>query len=439
MRRRTPLCLLPIALLAAIGAACGEARPERPNIVLLVSDDQDYEHLGFLTGTFDHMPNVDALAESGLVFTNAHAQPRCRPSLACLLSGQWPHQSGVYANRVPAPLSPVDSLPNLLRSAGYATFAGGKYWEEEAGAMGFDAPEEPTRHFVRSGQDELFAFIDEHAGRRPLFVWWAPALPHTPHDPSPELLARIDRAAIPIPEWFEQNKDIYRDLEREVLAMEAWFDDGVGELRQALERAGILDDTLFVFLIDNGWSNGLLSKGSPYEKGVRTPIVFTWPGRIEPGRNEELVASVDVYATLLEYAGVPQPNRRAGRSLAPLIAGDPDARGRERLFGAVYPRYGSEAGRPEQDAFALYARDRRWKYVRFLQDVPAPFWDITRARPQGRLVRDQGEEELFDLAADPYERVDLSSDPAQAERLAELRGAAMGWWRSTGGGPLAID
>ncbi len=116
-----------------------------------------------------------------------------------MLSGRLPHQNGIYANFHIAKkkgekretegekkLSPVNALPKLLKEAGYATYGSGKYWEDDARAMGFThglVPAKPFGKFARSGQDELFAFIDEHAGETPMFIWWAPMMPHTPHNP----------------------------------------------------------------------------------------------------------------------------------------------------------------------------------------------------------------------------------------------------------------
>ena len=202
-----------------------------------------------------------------------------------------------------------------------------------------------------------------------------------------------------------------------------------------LRRAGILANTLFVFLIDNGWSNGLISKGSPYEKGVRTPIVFTWPGHIRPGRVGQLVSSIDVYPTVLDYAGVPIPAQAAGRSLRPLLEGG-EWEPREVLCGAVYDRAASDGARPERDVFALYSRLEGWKYVLYVRDVPESMWLITEAKPLGRLGRREGEEELFDLEADPYELENLATDPEHGTLLKWMRNEALRWWKRTGGNDL---
>ena len=436
------VCAAMASSTASVGATlafvpgCGGVAIVRPNIVLVVSDDQDYEHFGFVGNSVVHTPTLDRLAESGTIFSVMHTPARCRPSLASLLSGRYPHQSGIYYNRGPSELSRDGALPLLLRDAGYATFAGGKYWEGDPGRLGFDVADSEHLHFVREGQESLFEFIETHAGTRPMFVWWAPQIPHMPHDAPEEFSARIDRDAIVLPAWFEGDAEIFRTFEHDLMAMEAWFDDGLARLVAKFEETGAFQNTLFVFLNDNGYSNGLISKGSPFEKGVRTPSFVTWPGHIPSQRLGALVASVDLYATVLDYAGVSAPDGPA-RSLRPLIDGDQKV-GREVLYGAVYERTASEGADPARDVFGLYARGARWKYVVFPKAVPAGMWEITRATPMGRHDRLLGEENFYDLDADPYERNDLSTDPDAREQMNRMRNDVLAWWRQTGGGELNL-
>lgn len=415
----------------------------RPNIVLVLSDDQDYEHLGFLGHPLGHQPTLDALAKEGLVFPVGHVpMSRCRPSQAGLLSGRWPHETDIVDNHTAHLLTRRDSLPNLLKAAGYATFQGGKMWEGSSQSMGFLEPTTLDLHFlrfVREGQQELFDFIDRYHDERPLFVWWAPTLPHVPHDPPARLAERFRDTPVALPEGFEGDAEAYRAAERSSYAMEAWFDEGLGALVEKLRAVGELDDTLLVFLIDNGWSNGYPSKGTAFEKGLRTPIVFTWKNGVTGGRTDErLVSSLDVYATILEVAGVPRPMETRGISLAPVLAGG-DAPRREVLYGAQYlyhPRPGP--ARPERDVVAIHARTERWKYVLYLKDVDDPEAADYQVNFCAFPARARGERDLFDLAADPHELHDLSDDPANAARMAEMEAGLLAWWKDTGGAALDL-
>jgi len=435
----------------------GEA--PRPNVVLVLADDQDYEHLGFLGNPLAHTPTLDSLAEQGVVFPTAHVPvARCRPSQAALLSGRWPHQSGIYYNHGPRELDPEGSLPRRLRDAGYATYLGGKYWEGDPRAMGFerDAGYRPRDSrgawaplsFVRRDQSDLFAFIGENAGERPLFVWWAPVLPHPPHDPPERFLELVDAEAIPVPAGFTGDVAEYRRRERLSLAMVAWFDEGLGQLVEALRDAGEYEDTLFVFLIDNGWANGHVSKGSVFEKGVRTPLVFTWPAGLPGGeRRPDLVSTLDVFPTILDLVGLPVPAQAAGRSLrARLVGGgDPAHEGpeaRDVLYGAAYPQSATPLGQrgktPEREVLALYARTRRWKVVLYLRDVRREHDELLGLQTilADYPERRRGDVDLFDLEADPYERHDVADD--HRELVDELLAGALRWWRDTGGGALDL-
>lgn len=429
--------LLTCTALSIPPAPQDEPGPAGPNIVLLISDDQDYEHFGFLGHPLVRTPALDSLASQGTVFPRAYVPPRCRPSLAVLLTGRWPHQSGITFNNGQAPLESEGSLPNRLAGAGYATFLGGKYWGRDYAAMGFQHPAERNADFVREGQNDLWAFFDEYAGKQPLFVWWAPSIPHTPHDPPNRHRRTYAKAPVEIPAWYRGKPGRYRSAERLGYAMAAWLDEGVAQLLERLEAAGELENTLFLFLVDNGWANGLVSKGSAFEKGVRTPLIVSWPGRVPAGQVlEHLVDSVDVFPTVLDYAGLPIPEDLAGTSLRPLIE-EPELEGRHAIFGAVYLQQ-REHGRPEEDAYALYASTPEWKYIVYLQDVDGDEDKLTTGLLAAPFRRSRGDEDLFHLPDDPYELTNLAADEAHAERIEALRGELLAWWQESGGGPLDL-
>jgi uncharacterized sulfatase len=235
------------------------------------------------------------------------------------------------------------TLPRELRRAGYASFEGGKYWEGDFALAGFDAGtargapgasleslRDAGSEFGRRTLEPVLRFIDAHAEGR-FFVWYAPMLPHKPHDPPREILARYAGRGL------SQSAAAY-------YAMCTWFDDGVGRLLAHLERRGLRERTLVVYFSDNGWQQdpgveetdlqgGELGKLSHHELAFRTPIVWHWPGRVPAGRvREDLVSTLDVYATLLAYAGLETPRGRLGVDLRPLLAGA--GRGREELIGS---------------------------------------------------------------------------------------------------------
>jgi arylsulfatase A-like enzyme len=414
----------------------------RPNIVLLISDDHDYEHLGFMGSDVALTPAIDQLAEQGVVFDIAYVpSSRCRPSLAALLSGRWPHQSGIATNQGGARLAPDNALPMLLANAGYATYLGGKFWEGDIEKFGFSEQHYSDKYnFIRKGQEQLFDFIDQFANKQPLFIWWAPMLPHLPHDPSEDYLARFDPETLQVPgEVPTKRIPEFRKSEHLSLAMEAWLDDGVKALHTKLSSKGLLEDTLFIFLIDNGYANGYASKGTAYEKGLRTPIVFSQPGALPSGqKSHALVSTLDLYPTILDYAGLVPPQGLEGRSLRPIIQGESSS-GRTALFGLQYEKILQETEVAQETAIALYNRDERWKYILYLQDMPR-----VRQRSESAFsaikIREwrRGQEELFDLDQDPYELSSLHGHGDQRARMDRMRTAAEQWLLETGAKNLRL-
>ena len=433
----------------------------KPNIVLLISDDDDYEHFGFTGNKRVRTPTLDRLASRGVVFTKAHVPaPLCRPSLACMLSGRLAHQHGIYCNYLEkrgigddkTKLDPAGSMPNLLKQAGYATYATAKYWEGDPRAMGFTHGTIETTfagfgRFVRKGQDELFRFIDAQGGKKPMFIWWAPLVPHGPHNPPAKYARMFAKTKVPIPPYVKAQKRQYIAGMRKFYAMGTWFDAGVAELIEKLKAAGQYDNTLFLFYVDNGWTLGTPAKSSPYEKGLRTPMFVTWPGHVPAGKRiDGLTYALDLHATILDYAGVAPAKGIASRSLRPLIEGKTD-RTHEALFGAVFahascnwPGDKAVPRSPQRDVYALYVRTGRWKYVLYTQAIgPANeryIWIVHKLCPMPK--RQKGQQNLYDLDADPYEQADLAGRAEHRGRLAEFRKQVLDWWQRTGGKELRI-
>jgi len=417
-------------LLALAGLAQEpSAAPARPNLVLILADDLDTGHLGFLGNAQARTPTLDRLAREGALLRTAWAQPVCRPALATLLTGRWPHEHGIVTNQHPVrTLDPAGTLPQRLAEAGYATYCAGKWWEGELASFGFDAPAEPDPRFAREGEgtEDLARFLAERAPSEPFFVWWAPSLPHTPHRPPARFTKAFAEVEPPVPADFPGDPDEYRAAERASLAMHAWLDAELKQLIDGLAQAGELADTRFVFVGDNGWATALNSKGTPREQGLRSPVILWSGGEQTASASDALVDLVDVTATLLDWAGVTPVEGARGRSLAPLLRGEP-WQGREQLFGEVYTRDGT--------LFALCARDERWKFVQYVTTARAR--DLSpgpRFAPEFR--RRAGALELFDLSADPTELTNLARQEEHAARVAEWRAATLEWWQTTGGGTL---
>ncbi len=207
-----------------------------------------------------------------------------------------------------------------------------------------------------------------------------------------------------------------------------------------------MKNTLFLFYVDNGWAFGMPAKNSPSEKGLRTPMFVTWPGKVPAGKRiDSLNYALDLHATALDYAGLEVPVDIVSKSLRSQIDGD-TSDPHDVLFGATYahaphawPGDPSVKRSVERDVLALYARTDQWKYVLHTQDInngnAKYVWMI--APLSEPYIRQKGDQDLFNLHADLYERNNLAAQPGQEERVAELRRQLFDWWERTGGKPIA--
>lgn len=173
---------------------------------------------------------------------------------------------------------------------------------------------------------------------------------------------------------------------------------------------------------------------------MRTPIFFTLPGTIPAEKRVDgLVSTLDLYPTILDYAKVSVPSTVSGRNLRPTIEGTGDAT-RDVLFGALYPAFATEDDeRPERD---IYARTKRWKYILYTQDISER--DNKKSLRIFSILTDystrkKGDQDLYDLQADPHELNNLSAKPEHKALMAEFKQKALDWWAKTGGKPLKIE
>lgn len=372
---------------------------ERPNIILLIGDDHGFSDFGLTGSELVKTPNLDDLATGGTVFLRTYSTSNvCAPALGTLLTGlypaQWDHRlrwlrgvSGGQIRRANA-IESFATLPRLLGTQGYVSFQAGKFWESSAKAAGFtagtvnDPKRKPLAGDGRFGRDSIapaLDFIDANAAR-PFFLWFAPMLPHIPHDPPERLLREYDGKGLS-----PKARAYYANCTR--------FDELVGRLVSHLKKRGIRERTLLVYLSDNGYEQkpkakrvGTHGKETMHEPAFRTPLVFNWPGHLPAGRvDDRLVSFVDLFPTLLDYGGVSGvPAGRLGIDLRPLLEGG-DAPPRSVVIGEVYRP--EKRGGPKKRS--SYLRSDRWHYI----------WFETDRR-----------EELYDKNADPEESKNVVAD-----------------------------
>jgi arylsulfatase A-like enzyme len=436
-----PLLLLLLGALT-LGAAEPAAPAKAPNILMIISDDHAWFDYGFMGSRAVSTPHLDKLAAESRVFPRGYVtNSLCGPSLASILTGRHVHRHGITGNDplLPAGIAPAARqkspeflegrarmierfqqspiLPRLLGERGYVSLQTGKWWMGPYQTGGFsEGMTKGGRHgdegldIGRKTLAPLTEFItrSKQAGK-PFFAWYAPMMPHDPHNPPERLLAK------------------YRDKSPTIQAaryhaMVEWFDETIGEVRAHLEKEGLTRDTIIVYIADNGWIprtdkpvvDFARSKQSPFDGGVRTPILVSWPGRISPATMAEAASAVDLMPTLLKLAGAPVPAGGDGIDLLD----DAALKARPFVAGQNSTHDIRELGRP--------AASLRYRWL-VAGDLKLIVSSGLRTGETANGSTDATEPpRLFDLKADPHERQDLAAArPEDVKRLAALLD---GWW-----------
>jgi arylsulfatase A-like enzyme len=432
-----------VAALAALAAATVSARDTtaalvRPNIVVILADDQRFD-------TLSQMPHVRQLAAQGVTFTNSFVTTsECCPSRASILTGEYAHTDGVLQNFGPTSYPNFDESNNLavwLHDAGYQTALVGKYLNDYTvygdhrvppGWSDFVAmdskPEERYYDYTLNDNGALESYGRTPAdystdvlaqkaisfvqgASKPFFLYFAPVAPHLPAIPAPQDVSAPLALPPPRPNFDEPDisdkpwRGLYRrlfsrgalsyldrDIEGRQLLSLRDLDRQVGALMTALRDKGVLGNTIVIYASDNGFLWGehrLGGKLWPYEESIRVPLVVRVPWRSAWGRTDPHIAlNIDYASTIAELAGVTPGLPQDGRSLVPILDGRSVPWRRdfvEEYLGQN--RYG-DGGPPPFRAL----RTTRWVYVRYLN----------------------GWRELYDLRRDPYELQNLAAQPRYA-------------------------
>ena len=409
-------------LLALLLASLAAHAADKPNIILIYSDDHGWADLGIQGSDQDiRTPHLDAMARDGVRFTRGYVSaPQCVPSRAGVLTGRYQQRFGVEDNnKGPLPLAEL-TIAERLKAAGYVTGQVGKWHLDLVGgkkgekglrmskehmphAQGFDEyfrgelrqfyashdlqgkPYADAPHLVADNRfrvvvqtEAALSFLDRRAAQpaQPFFLYLAYYAPHVPLE-SPE-------------PWFSKTPAHLPKERRQALAMMAAMDEGIGQLRAKLKATGQDQNTLIFFIGDNGaplgkaWDGSLNTpligqKGMLSEGGIRTPFVATWPARLPAGKvYDQPVSSLDVAATAVAAAGLPKAPELDGTDLVPFAAGQNTGAPHERLFW----RWGSQAA----------VLEHPWKLVR-LGDREEMLFDVTQ--PDGEnLAKNQAKARL---------------------------------------------
>ncbi|MCP5118591.1 MAG: sulfatase [bacterium] len=433
----------PLALiLVALVAACADQAESPPNIVLIISDDHAWSDHGFMGNADVRTPSIDKLAAEGMLYTRGYVPTAlCRPSLATMMTGLYAHQHGITGNdppggretnRDPAARASMEevfarnrTVAALLRDKGYVSRETGKWWEGNPLNHGFTAAmthgdvTRRGRHgddglkIGREGMQPIFDFIDS-AGDKPFFIWYAPFLPHTPHNPPDRLIEKHQASGRPI--------EIAK-----YFAMIEWLDETVGQLMSYLDDKELRDNTLVLYVVDNGWIQAVRpepqltrAKMSPYDAGIRTPIIVNWPGKVAPGRDDKsLAGSIDLAPTILRAAGIEPPSEMPGINLRDTQS----LTQRKALFGALFAHTAVDLHNPAANLkYRTIVRTDGWKLI--LPHTANRDVVLTNSGKLGDWVG--YEPELYNVLEDPHEEENRAAE--HPEIVTQLRGELLQWW-----------
>lgn len=435
------------------------AADPKPNILFLLSDDHSYPYVGCYGYPDMRTPNLDKLAAEGLMFHRAfQAAPQCVPSRTALMTGRSPVSARM--GRFNSPLHPdIVTLPELLRKAGYYTGVARRNFHLDGpgeGARAGYVGEMITKHDMKTfakrvdfldrsprgtSPKVVRQFLDQAPKGKPFFLWLNFEDPHHPWDKDAIQPPR-DPAKVKLPEHFPDLPGVRFDLAR-YLDEISRVDGEVKSILDILDERGLTNNTLIVFMGDNGMAlpHG---KGSLYDPGLNVPLIAKWKGKIKPGGStHELISGEDITPTFLDVAGLGKARGMSGQSFLKLLKGDATYQGRQHIFGARL-QHGSATMTEQMKSsgwdLSRCVRSKRYKLIYnvtpFMEYQPVdsasdPGWkEMVAAHRAGRLeakiekayfTHPRPIYELFDLDKDPSELNNLAGRPELAEVERELR------------------
>jgi arylsulfatase A-like enzyme len=420
-RRRLSACLLLLL-------ACSNGRPtvaaDRPNVLIVITDDQGYGDFSIHGNPHVRTPHIDGLGERSVRFDRFFVNSFCSPTRAALLTGRWPLRTGTHGvthNREAMRPSEV-TIAEALRPVGYRTGCFGKWHNGEQfpytpTGQGFDEffgfhnghfndyfdpvllrgtqPVETRGYITDVLTDEALAFIDR-AGDQPFCCYLAYNAPHSPYQVPDKYFDRFQALG------FNERLSAFYGMCESV-------DDNVGRLLARLEQRGLRENTIVVFLTDNGGTAGVKTynagmrggKTSVHEGGSRVPLFVSWPAAgWKPHVVETIASHIDVYPTLVDLCGVTAPAGPAvdGRSLRPLLEGR-EGEWPERVLFTHNPI-------DETNRYPGAVRTQRYRLVREV---------VGKGGGSASVNRDETAKpwQLYDMQADPSQERDLAKEEPQ--------------------------
>lgn len=454
MKKQSPwILILSLIPIASIQYGVGS---ERPNIVLIIADDMNWNDCGAYGHPTIRTPHIDALANEGMRFDRAYlTASSCSPSRASIITGRYPHNTG--AEQLHWPLPPdSETFVKQLHDAGYYTAAAGK-WHlgnhvkhhfdriYEASTAGFQLPsgkdgKAPKMVATKpSGCEHWDVALKNRPNDKPFFLWLAALDPHREYEPGTLEPPHTVNDVI-VPDHLPDTPDVREDLRMyydEIGRLDKYVGQVVGELQRQQE----LENTAIFFISDNGRPFPR-DKTTLYEGGIKTPWIVRWPKMIkQPSVTESRVSSVDLAPTIVEMAGLPALPAYSGKSITPILKNpkeeirqyafaedhwhDYEDHGRAIIgqrFKLIRNDYSDLAATPSADA----GRSFTWKSMLQLEK-DGKLTPLQRAC----FLQPRPNYELFDLENDPNESNNLANSPEHRDAFKRLKTELDAWAKRT--------
>lgn len=429
-----------LALAVAMGCLPRSPADERPNVVFIIGDDIGWNDIGCYGNSAVRTPNIDALAAEGIRFGNVFlTASSCSPSRCSIIAGRYPHNTGAAELHTPLPADQIP-FPLLLKESGYYCAQGGKWHMGEAPRRAFDELRDGWGKDDPGAEGEWVPLLQTRPKEKPFFMWFASTDAHRGWDDG-IFLERHDPSRIQVPAYLADTPATRRDLARYYDEI-ARLDHYVGLVEKELERQGVAENTIIIFMADNGRPFPRC-KTRVYDSGMKTPFIVKWPAGIKhPAKVcSSLLSVIDLAPTLLEWCGVPAGESFQGSSFAPLLE-HPEKPFRRFVF--------SEHNWHDHEALERMVRSKAFLYVvneRPLLPNCGPAdsnrsdsqKDLNALAAAGKLTPEQNDsflaprprEELFDLAKDPEQFHNVAGNPEYAGALREMRQAMQRWRTET--------
>jgi N-sulfoglucosamine sulfohydrolase len=457
LRTHPSIIVLLLGVLPALPAA--EAKADKANILLILSDDHSAPHAGCYGNPDIKTPNLDRFAAQGMRFDRAYVTcPQCVPSRASIFTGRSP--VAIDMTRFSAPLPrDIKTYPEAMRAAGWFTGVAGRTYHMDGAAGSPESRAVFEKYKLATFRDRLDYvktagenaaslaqfrdFLDRRPQDKPFFLQLCSNDPHRPLTTfGPE---KHDPAKIKLPAHFPDTKLVREDFARYYDEI-AHFDVFFGEVLAELDKRGLADSTLVAFMGDNGCSQ-FRGKGTLYELGIHVPLLVRWPGKVKPGSStSELISGEDLAPTFLEAAGLSVPSEMTGKSFVKLLRGEP-FEGRKFIF-AERGAHGGDSLPQNSSAFDLgrvvvspthkLIYTATWQLPYHPVDFAGtPLWkELQQMHREGQLDARMDRLyfsptrpmfELFDLQADPSEFQNLAGTQEAAAVEKELKAALQEW------------